>query len=295
MTDDCCRGRHARRAGSTVRARTLPWRSDPDPWGVLVSEVMLQQTPVVRVLPVYDAWMQRWPTPARPGRGHAGRRHQGLGAARLSPARPSAARRRGRVLETASTARCRPTSPTCARLPGVGEYTAAAVAAFAFGQRHAVLDTNVRRVHARWLDGVELPTSGAMTSPERQRALDLLPVDPPRQHARRSPSWSSAPWCARRGRPRATRCPIADECAWRAAGYPQWDGATSSRADLRRNRPPVPRPAARRAPRRPTDRCRKNALDAAWADAEQRERALASLLADGLVVNDAPVAYRLPG
>ena len=63
-------------------------------------------------------------------------------------------------------------------LPGVGEYTAAAVAAFAFGQRHAVLDTNVRRVHARWLDGCDQPASSTVSSGERRRALELLPIDP---------------------------------------------------------------------------------------------------------------------
>ena len=177
-------------------------------------------------------------------------------------------------------------------LPGVGEYTAAAVASFAFGQRHAVLDTNVRRVHARWLDGVQFPAP-SVTSAERRRALDLLPTEPA-EAARGSIAVMElgALVCTARS-PACDGCPIAGECAWRVSGYPQWDGPprrgqTYAGTDrqcrgrlldvLRESDEPVTR----------------EALDAAWPDADQRERALASLLADGLLATDERSLYRLP-
>ena len=119
---------------------------------MLVSEVMLQQTPVARVVPEWQAWMARWPTPAaladaEPGEvvrqwGRLGypRRALNLHAA----ASAIVARHDGRVPEEESALRA---------LPGVGEYTAAAVRAFAFGRRSVVLDTNVRRVLARAVGG----------------------------------------------------------------------------------------------------------------------------------------------
>src|SRR5215472_11632877 len=107
-------------------ARDLPWRAPgATPWAVLVSEIMLQQTPVARVLPEYLSWMARWPTPA---------------ALAASPA-GEAIRQWGRLGYPRRALR------------GIGSYTAAAVASFAFGQRHAVLDTNVRRVLARLVAG----------------------------------------------------------------------------------------------------------------------------------------------
>lgn len=273
-------------------ARTLPWRSDPDPWGVLVSEVMLQQTPVPRVLPVYAAWMQRWPTPtafAADAPGEAIRAWGRLGYPR-------------RALRLhAAAVKCRdsfsgevPSELADLRsLPGVGEYTAAAVAAFAFGQRHAVLDTNVRRVHARWLDGAEFPATRTPTASERQRALDLLPTSPARA-ARASIAVMElgALVCTARS-PNCEACPIAAQCAWRANDYPMWDGpprraqsyAGTDRqcrgrllAALRHADAPVP----------------KTTLDAVWTEPEQRERALSSLLKDGLVVSDNRSLYRLP-
>ena len=154
--------------------RDLPWRAaDRTPWGVLVSEVMLQQTPVVRVLPAWSAWMARWPTPADLAEaepGDAVRQWDRLGYPRRALNLHAAAvamvqRYGGEIPQDEDELRA---------LPGVGEYTAAAVRAFAFGRRAVVLDTNVRRVLARALVGVEHPTP-ALTSAERQRALSVLP------------------------------------------------------------------------------------------------------------------------
>ncbi len=132
--------------------RDLPWRRpDCSPWGVLVSEVMLQQTPVARVLPQWEAWMRRWPTPsdlAREAPGEAVRAWHRLGyprrALNLHAAAAAITERHGGIVPSDVDA--------LLQLPGVGDYTARAVASFAFGLRHPVVDTNVRRVIARAVD-----------------------------------------------------------------------------------------------------------------------------------------------
>ncbi len=146
-------------------ARDLPWRRDASPWAVMVSEFMLQQTPVSRVLPVYEAWIERWPTPtamAKASTGDAVRAWGRLGYPR-----------RALRLHAAATAMVADHGGEVPRsheelmaLPGVGEYTAAAVASFAYEQRHVVLDTNVRRVFARIVAGVQFPAP-SLTAAER--------------------------------------------------------------------------------------------------------------------------------
>lgn len=273
-------------------ARPLPWRSQPaNPWGVLVSEVMLQQTPVSRVLPIYEQWMQRWPQPhdlADAAAGEAVRLWGRLGyprrALRLHAAAGECVTRfDGTVPSDVADLRS---------LPGVGEYTAAAVASFAYGQRHAVLDTNVRRVHARWLDGTEHPVSASPTSAERQRALDLLPTAPARASlASVAVMELGALICTARA-PTCSDCPIATNCAWRQTGYPPWSG------------PPRGGQAWSGTDRQcrgalmATLRDAAGAVDAttitkAWDVDEQRDRALASLIEDGLIVRDG-AKYRLP-
>ena len=136
-----------------VHARVLPWREpDATPWAVMVSELMLQQTPVARVLPVFEAWLERWPTPAalaEASPGEAVRAWGRLGyprrALRLHAAATAIVERHGGEVPAEYA--------ELLALPGVGSYTAAAIASFAFGQRHAVLDTNVRRVLARLVTG----------------------------------------------------------------------------------------------------------------------------------------------
>jgi A/G-specific adenine glycosylase len=288
---------HAAAVAALVRwfdsaARTLPWRSDPDPWGVLVSEVMLQQTPVARVLPAYDAWMRRWPRPAdlaADAPGDAVRMWGRLGyprrALRLhAAARDCVERFDGRVPRELAALRS---------LPGVGEYTAAAVAVFAFGQRQPVLDTNVRRVHARWLGGSEHPRSSAITSPERQRALDLLPPSPP-DAARASIAFMELGALVCRARtPECDTCPISRWCAWRAAGSPAWDGAPR-RGQTYAGTDRQCRGRLLAVLRDAEGQVTQEALDAAWGDDAQRVRSLTSLLADGLVVKERAGSYRLP-
>lgn len=263
-----------------VHRRSLPWRDDPAPWRVMVSEFMLQQTPVSRVLPVFEAWLERWPTPAdlaaEPS-GEAVREWGRLGyprrALRLHAAAVEITERHG--------GRVPGTYEELLSLPGVGDYTAAAIASFAHAQRAVVLDTNVRRVLARVVQGVQYP-SASVTRAERDLAASLLPDDAPT-----AARWAistmelGALVCTARS-PRCDACPVADLCAWRVAGYPEHDG-----------------PARRGQAWDGTDRqCRgrlmavvrdasgpvtKADLDAAWPDAAQRERCLDSLLDDGLL------------
>ncbi len=272
-------------------ARDLPWRSPgTSAWAVLVSEVMLQQTPVSRVEPVYRAWLRRWPTPAALAAdppGEAVRAWGRLGyprrALRLHAAATEVVARHGGEL---------PTSYDELRaLPGVGEYTAAAVASFAHGARHAVLDTNVRRVLARALGGTEQPAP-TLSAAERSRAESVLP-DAPAAAAR----WAVAVMelgalvCTARA-PRCDRCPVAAQCAWRQAGSPAYDGPvrrTQAFAGTDRQVRGLLMAVLRDRP----GPAGAEELAAVWADPVQRDRALAGLLADGLLVADGG-SYRLP-
>lgn len=272
-------------------ARDLPWRRPgTTAWAVLVSEIMLQQTPVSRVLPVYDTWLERWPSPADLAAepvGEAVRAWGRLGYPRRAQRLHAAAAaivavHGGEVPDDHAALRA---------LPGVGDYTAAAVATFAFGRRHVVLDTNVRRVLARAVQGVELP-GPSVTRAERDLAEQVLPAHEPAAVA-----WSAAVMelgalvCTAAG-PRCDTCPVADLCAWRSAGHPPYAGPprrgqTYAGTDrqcrgrlldvLREASGPVP--GAR--------------LESAWSPAAQRERCLRSLLDDGLVSEVAPGHFAL--
>ncbi|MGI8645296.1 MAG: A/G-specific adenine glycosylase, partial [Nocardioides sp.] len=160
-----------------AHARDLPWRRTSDtPWSVMVSEFMLQQTPVARVLPVHEAWLSRWPTPAALAAQPAGEAVRAWGrlgyprrALRLHAAAVTLVERHGGEVPSSYD--------DLLALPGIGDYTAAAIAVFAHTRRHPVLDTNVRRVLGRVVGAAEFPAP-AVTRDERGRALDLLPEDP---------------------------------------------------------------------------------------------------------------------
>jgi A/G-specific adenine glycosylase len=200
-------------------ARVLPWRApDCSPWGILVSEVMLQQTPVVRVLPVWEDWMNRWPEPADLAEQPSGEavRHWGrLGyprrALRLHAAAVAIVEQHGGKVPD--------THASLLSLPGVGDYTAAAVAAFAFGRRETVVDTNIRRVHARLVSGLALPAP-SLTASEMRLAESLMPDD-----VTLSVRWNASVMelgalvCTARS-PKCSDCPVRDSCAWLAAGEP---------------------------------------------------------------------------
>lgn len=271
-------------------ARELPWRNGASAWAVMVSEFMLQQTPVARVLPVFTVWIERWPTPAALAAdppGEAVRSWGRLGyprrALRLHAAAVAIVGEHGGEVPV--------DHGDLLALPGVGSYTAAAIASFAFGQRHAVLDTNVRRVFARVRDGVALP-SPSVTAAERESALQLLPSPMDASRWAAGTMELGAVVCTARS-PRCGECPVRDLCRWRALGYPAYDG-----------------------PKRPvqtydgTDRqCRgrilqllrdahgpvgRAVIDQVWEMAAQRERALDGLVADGLVEPVGGTGFALP-
>lgn len=268
-----------------AHARPLPWRApDATPWGVLVSEFMLQQTPVARVEPVWRAWLERWPTPAALAAEPAGEAVRAWG--RLGYPR------RAQRLHAAATAirdvhggEVPGDLAALRALPGVGDYTAAAVASFAFGGRHVVLDTNVRRVLARLEDGVEFPPD-ALTAAERARAERWLP-----ESAADAATWAVASMevgalVCTAASPRCGACPVADACAWLASGRPPHAGPPrrgQTYAGTDRQCRGVLLGVLREAPG-PVSGDR---LLAAWAsDPDQARRALASLVADGLVRPD---------
>jgi A/G-specific adenine glycosylase len=273
-------------------ARDLPWRAaGVTPWSVLVSEIMLQQTPVTRVLPAHAAWLERWPTPkalARDPSGEAVRQWGRLGYPR----------RALRLHETASivTSEYAGNIPDerdeLLKLPGIGAYTAAAVAVFAFGRKHAVLDTNVRRVFARLVSGKEHPGTAPSTA-EYRLAESLLPVDDATAAV-----WSVAVMelgalVCTAANPACRKCPVQRNCAWHAAGLPkslekprtQRYAGTDRQCRgrllglLRDSRAPVER----------------QAFDIVWPDNAQRARALDGLVADGLVDPLPDGTFALPG
>lgn len=280
-------------------ARDLPWRAaDRSAWGVLVSEVMLQQTPVVRVEPAWRAWMARWPEPADLAAASPAdvlRAWDRLGyprrALRLQECARAVVERHGGVV---------PEDPDdLLALPGVGPYTAAAVQAFAFGRRSVVLDTNVRRVLARAVQGAALPAP-AQTVAEVRLAEGLVPADDAT-----AARWSAASMelgalvCTARS-PRCEACPIAEMCAWRAAGRPVDEHAGRRRTQAWAGTDRQVRGKVMALLRDALGPVPAEALDAVWPDRAQRERCVESLLVDGLLVrmpgadDDQPPTYRLP-
>ena len=156
-------------------ARELPWRGPGvTPWAVMVSEFMLQQTPVARVVPVFERWLETWPTPSSLAAAPSGEAVRAWG-------RLGYPRRALRLHAAATAIRERhdghvPASyDELVALPGVGDYTASAIASFAYGAAHAVLDTNVRRVLTRAVGGAELPAR-SVTRAERTLAESLVPA-----------------------------------------------------------------------------------------------------------------------
>jgi len=292
-------GGTARRSAQTAailawyrtNARDLPWRADPEPWAVLVSEVMLQQTPVSRVLPVFEDWMARWPRPAALAAESPGAAVRAWG--RLGYPRRALRLHAAAVVCVTQFGGAVPSDVADLRsLPGVGEYTAAAVAAFAFGQRHPVLDTNVRRVQARWLDGTESPLTTSVTALERSRALDLLPTNGP-DAAGLSVAFMElgALVCSARA-PRCEDCPISRWCAWRAADCPQATG-TARKAQAWQGTDRQCRGRIMAALRDSRSSVTEASLSDVWPDAAQLGRSLQSLVDDGLAVPEGS-GYRLP-
>lgn len=274
-------------------ARDLPWRRpEATPWQVMVSEFMLQQTPVERVRGPWQTWVERWPSPAALADAPSGEAVRAWG--RLGYPRRAL---RLHAAAVAITQRFDGEVPadreSLLTLPGVGSYTAAAIASFAYGRRELVLDTNVRRVLTRIDAGLAQP-GPTPTVGELAAAAGYVPAA-----AARAARWAVAAMelgalvCVART-PRCADCPVRDQCAWRAAGYPAYDG-----------------PPRRGQSWHGTDRQCRGALLAvlrgsdeavtpadlvgAWADDGQRDRCVQSLLADGLAVATPDGRFALPG
>ncbi|MDN5795449.1 MAG: A/G-specific adenine glycosylase [Intrasporangium sp.] len=271
--------------------RDLPWRHpDCSPWGVFVSEVMAQQTPLGRVEPVWRQWLRRWPTPAALAAAAPGDAVRAWG-------RLGYPRRSLRLHQAATVMLERHGGQVPSRLqdllslPGVGAYTAAAVACFAFGIPEVVVDTNVRRVLARTLTGKQYPAP-ALTRAERDLAGEAMPAQ---RHT--AAVWNVAVMelgalvCVARG-PRCDACPVADLCTWNVVGRPAHDG-----------------PARRGQAWHGTDRQVRGLLLQRLRDAraevhlgllvgaapqQQVMRCLDSLVADGLIEPLDDDRYRLP-
>jgi A/G-specific adenine glycosylase len=275
-----------------VHARDLPWRRPgTTPWAVLVSEVMLQQTPVTRVVPAYQSWLERWPSApalAADPAGEAIRQWGTLGyprrALRLHAAAVQISEGHGGELPR--------TYDELLALPGVGTYTAAAVASFAFGQRHAVLDTNVRRVLARAVSGTAAPASSGVTTAERENAERLLPTAPSvaARYAAAIMELGALVCTART--PRCTDCPLVLSCVWRERGQPP---GTAGRTQSYEGTDRQARGRLLAVLRHAHGSVSAAELDGTWPDAIQRARALASLLADGLVIQRHDGRLHLPG
>lgn len=272
--------------------RDLPWRApDVTPWQILVSEFMLQQTPVARVAPIWVDWVARWPTPSATA---------AAGAADVLRAwgKLGYPRRAKRLHECASViaAEYGDAVPddvdALLSLPGVGAYTARAIACFAYGRRVPVVDTNVRRVVARAVHG---RADSASPSAVRDHAdvEALLPKGEEAATFSAALMELGATVCTARA-PKCGACPLT-ACAWRLAGYPPGDGPSR----------PAQRYAGtdRQVRGRLLDVLRSSAtpvtrakLDVVWlTDTAQRDRALDSLLTDGLVEQTADGRFALAG
>ena len=198
--------------------RPLPWRRPgTSAWGVLVSEVMSQQTPMSRVAPRWTEWMGKWPTPA--DLASASTADVLLAWDTLGyPRRALRLQECARVIVADHGGQVPNDEDTLLSLPGIGAYTAAAVAGFAFGARTAILDVNIRRVLARAVDGHEHP--GSATKAEAAWARELLPQEP-----QQSVRWNAGTMelgalvCTSRS-PRCEDCPLLSSCAWVLAGKP---------------------------------------------------------------------------
>ena len=277
----------------TENARDLPWRCpDATPWQVMVSEFMLQQTPVERVREPWRSWVERWPSPAALAAAPSGEAVRAWG--RLGyPRRALRLHQAAVAITDRFDGEVPADREALLSLPGVGSYTAAAIASFAYGRREVVLDTNVRRVLSRIDAGVAQP-SPAQTVHELAAATAYLPAS-----AARAARWAVAAMelgalvCVART-PRCGSCPVRDQCAWRAAGYPAGDGPP--RRGQRYDGTDRQCRGALLAVLRSSDEPVSPAeLTAAWVEAGQRERALTSLVVDGLVALLPDGRLALPG
>lgn len=272
-------------------ARDLPWRKpDFDAWGTLVSEVMLQQTQAARVAVEISKWLAKWPTPAdlADAPTHEVLRQWGtLGYPRRALRLQATA---VAIVERHDGAVPRDVDQLLA-LPGVGEYTARAVAVFHFGDRHPVVDTNVRRVVARAVHGAG--EAGAAAKRDLNDVEALLP------EAREDASLVSialmelgALVCTAKS-PKCDACPLLKQCAWVAAGRPEFEGKRAPKQARFAGSDRQARGRIMRLLRASDMPVTLTEIAIEWPADDQRIRAVDSLVADGLAVREDD-ALRLP-
>lgn len=266
--------------------RDLPWR-DSDPWGVLVSEIMLQQTPVARVIPIYIQWMKRWPTAASLAQATPAEVITAWG--RLGyPRRALRLHECAKVIATQHKGVVPSSEVELRTLPGVGEYTSAALIAFAFGGRSLVLDINIRRLFSRVIDGVETPKA-APTKSERVEREKLIPE-------KSAATWAAATMelgaliCTAK-KPKCGVCPLADQCKWRNLDFPLSD--QPKRIQTWHGTDRQCRGVIVQALRENSDLSKKE-ITLLWDVPSQVEKALLTLLEDGLVISIPGQRFSLP-
>lgn len=274
-----------------ANARDLPWRKPgTSPWGVLVSEVMSQQTPVARVAPQWEEWMRRWPTPADLAAAPTAEVLRAWGSLGYP-------RRALRLKECAAeiaekhsgTVPCEVSE--LLELPGIGDYTARAVAAFAFAQAVPVVDTNVRRVYARAVLGRPL---AKLQKAELGWVAALLPEED--AHVFSAGLMELGALVCTATQPACGSCPLADSCAWLAAGSPPptAEELAGKKVQKFEGTDRQVRGKIMKVLREAPEPVPQEAIDVVWPDAPQRSRALYSLLKDGLAVQNADGHFHLP-
>ena len=266
--------------------RELPWRATT-PWGVMVSEFMLQQTPVARVLPKWIEWMERWPTPAELAKATPAQVITAWG--RLGyPRRALRLHESAKIIARDFENEVPDSEEVLRSLPGIGDYTAAAISAFAFGANTLVMDVNIRRVLVRVLDGKEHPTSSP-TVRERESRLAILP-------RRNADNWAAATMelgaliCISKN-PSCNDCPIISQCKWRKNGYPQSELVRKSQdwhGTDRKCRGTIVQAL------RESESLTVSAIKKLWPDELQVEKALETLLEDNLIEEHSRSRFRLP-
>ncbi len=266
--------------------RDLPWRKT-DVWGVLVSEFMLQQTPVNRVLPVYQEWMKRWPTAAALAAATPAEVITAWG--RLGyPRRALRLHECAKVITQDLSGKIPEDENELRKLPGIGEYTAAALAAFAFKKRSLVLDINIRRLFARLFDGIEVPSQSS-TKSEKSRYEALIPK-------KDAHIWAAATMelgaiiCTSQS-PKCGICPVAHGCTWRSLDYPKSDVVKRTQTwhgTDRQCRGTIVQAL------RDNEVLTKNQISQLWDVPSQLEKAILTLLDDGLIEVRGKNKFSLP-
>ena len=266
--------------------RDLPWRNTT-PWGVMVSEYMLQQTPVNRVLPKWDEWMKRWPTPKNLAKATPAEVITAWG--RLGyPRRALRLHAAAQIIAEDFNNKVPEDPATLQTLPGIGEYTAAAIGAFAFEKQTLVMDVNIRRLLTRIIDGNEHPRPAPTT---REKASRLALQPPKNAHI-----WSAATMelgalvCTSKN-PICEQCPVIGQCKWRKNGYPKTDLIRKSQdwhGTDRKCRGTIVQAL------RENESLTESAIKKLWPDESQVEKALKTLQADLLIEAIPRKRYRLP-